>query len=177
MPIAYLSVQFSGTQFKWSTVVKKGYAIYYVVKNWRHYLENTEILLKSDAKSLQRFLAGRTNNVKLDRWSLELQVRNIQVKHIPGHKCKAADCLSWLPFATRKRNNNPLKDEDVSINETQVEIGEDCCPLCEVELTDMKALQQSDKCCSRIAKLMEDPRSMFHERIHMGMMTQVSCTT
>ena len=72
MPISYLSVQFSDTQFKWSTVVKEGYAIYYTVKKWRHYLEDTEILLKSDAKSLQKFLAGRTDNVNLDRWSLEL---------------------------------------------------------------------------------------------------------
>ena len=28
MPIVYLSEQFSDTQFKWSTVVKEGYAIY-----------------------------------------------------------------------------------------------------------------------------------------------------
>ena len=107
MPIAYLSMQFSYTQFKWSTMVKEGYAIYYAIEKWRHHLEDTEILLKSDAKSLQKFLAGRTNNVKLDRWSLELKSRIIQVEHIPGHKHKATNCLSWLPFATRKRNNNP----------------------------------------------------------------------
>ena len=164
MPIAYLSAQFSDTQFKWSTVIKEGYAIYYAVKRWRHYLDDAEIHLKSDAKSLQRFLAGRTNYVKLDRWSLQLQGRNIQVEHIPGHKNKAADCLSQLPFVTRNGNNNPLKDEDVSINESQVEVGEDCCPLCEVEWTNTKALQKSDKHCIRIAKLMEDPRSRFHKR-------------
>ena len=33
MPIAYLSTQFSDTQFKWSTVVKEGYAIYYCVRS------------------------------------------------------------------------------------------------------------------------------------------------
>ena len=71
-------------------------------KVWRHYLEDTEILLKSDAKSLQKFLAGRTNNVKLDRWSLELQGRNIQVEHIPGHKNKAADCLSWATLCSQE---------------------------------------------------------------------------
>ena len=125
MPTAYLSAQFSDTQFKWSTLVKEGYAIYYVVKKWRHYLEDAEIFLKSDAKSLQQFLVGRTDNVKLDRWSLELQGRNIQVEHIPGHKNKAANCLSWLPFVARKRNKNPLTDEDVSVNETQVEEGND----------------------------------------------------
>ena len=124
--------------------------------------------MKSNAKSLQKFLAGRTNNVKLDRWSLELQGRNIQVENIPGHKNKAANGFSWLLFMTRKRNDNPLKDEDVSLNVTKVEVGEDCCPLCEVNMTNTKALQQSDKHCIRIAKLMEDPRSRFHERDSYG---------
>ena len=41
---------------------------------------------KSDAMSLQKFLNGMTDNPKLERWSLELQGRNIQVEHIPGYK-------------------------------------------------------------------------------------------
>ena len=110
-----------------------------VVKKWRHYLEDAEILLKSDAKSLQ--------NVKLDRWSLELQGRNIQVEHIPGHMNKAADFLSQLPFVVRKRNDNPMNYEDVSVIETQVDVGNDSFPLCEVELTDMKALQTLHQNC------------------------------
>ena len=111
---------------------------------------------------------GRTNNVKLERWSLELQGRNIQVEHIPGHKNKAADCLSWLPFATRKMNDNPLKDKDVSLHKTKGEVGGDCCPLCEVDLTNTKALQQSDKHCIRIAQMLENPRSRLHERDSYG---------
>ena len=38
--IAYLSAQFSDTQFKWSTVVKVGFVISYAIKKWRHYLED-----------------------------------------------------------------------------------------------------------------------------------------
>ena len=61
------------------------------------YLEEAEILLNSDAKSLQKFLTGRTDNIKLDRWSLELQGRNIKVEHIPGSQNKLLtvylDCL------------------------------------------------------------------------------------
>ena len=110
LPVAYLSAQFSDTQFKWITVVKEGYAIYYCIKKWRAYLEDAEILLKSDAKSLEKFLIGRTNNLKLDRWSLELQGRRIQCEHIPGAQNKAADCLSRLPFVTWKRHDNPLHD-------------------------------------------------------------------
>ena len=127
-----------------------------------------EILLKSDAKSLQRFLTGRTDNVKLDRWSLELKSRHIQVEHIPGHKNKAGDCLSRMSFAIGKRNNNAFNDEDVSINKTHIEKDNDSCPLSKVELTDTKALQQSEKHCIRIAKLMEDPKSRSHERDSYG---------
>ena len=63
MPIAYLSAQYSDTQYKWSTVVKEGYAI----MERRYYLEDAEILLKSDAESLWKLLNGRTDNLKLDR--------------------------------------------------------------------------------------------------------------
>ena len=167
MPIAHLSAQFSDTLFKWSTGVKEGYAIYYAIKKWRHYLENAEILLKCDAKSLQKFLNGKTDNQKLDRWSLELQGRNIQVEHMPGYKNKAADCLSRLPFVTRKRNDNPPKDE-ISLNEVQTEEEIQCYPMCEVDITDTKALQQQDRFCIRIAKIMEDPKSRFSERDSYG---------
>ena len=60
MPIAYLPAQFSDIQFKWNTAVKEVYAIWYIIKKWRHYLEDAEILFKSDAKSPQKFLAGKT---------------------------------------------------------------------------------------------------------------------
>ena len=87
--------------------MKEGYAIYYAIKKWRHYLEDVEILLKSDAKSCQKFLAGRTNNVKLDRWFLELQGRNIQVEHIPGHRNKVAECLVWPTLCNQKKEGQP----------------------------------------------------------------------
>ena len=168
MPVAYLSAQFNDTQFKWSTVVKEGYAIYHAIKKWRHYLEDAEVLLKSDAKSLQKFLNGKTDNLKLDRWSLELQGRNIKVEHIPGYQNKAADCLSWLPFITRRRNDNPLKDKDTVISVVQTENDTICYPLCEVDLTDTKTLQHEDRYCIRIAKILLDPKSRFNEKDSYG---------
>ena len=99
-------------------------------------------------------------------WSFKVGI--FKVEHIPSHKNKAVDCLSWLPFMTRKRKDNPLKDDDVSIHETKVDVGDDCCPLCKVDLTNTKALQHSIKHCIRIAKMLEDPRSRFHERDSYG---------
>ena len=73
MPIAYLSVQFSDTQFKWSTVVKEGYVIYYAIKKWGHCLEDAEILLKSDAKC--KVLLKKHNTDKMDlRWEPNYRV-------------------------------------------------------------------------------------------------------
>ena len=66
------------------------------------------------------------------------------MKHILGYIKKAADCLSWLPFITRRRNDIPLKDKDTGIGVVQTENDTICCPLCEVDLTDTKTLQQED---------------------------------
>ena len=90
------------------------------------------------------------------------------MEHIPGYKNKAADCLSRLPFVTRKRNDNPLKDETHVNAINEVEEESTCCPLCEIELTDTKALQQEDRFQKMIAILLKDPKSKFHERDSYG---------
>ena len=84
-------------------MVKEGYAIFYAIKKWRHYLEDVEVLLKSDAKSLQKFLNGKIDDLKLDRWSLELQGRNIQVEHIAGHKSKAAELPLMITLCHKRK--------------------------------------------------------------------------
>ena len=163
---AYLSAQFSDTQFKWSRVVKEGFIIYYCITKWTAYLEDAEILLKSDAKSLEKFLLGRTNNLKLDRWSLELQGKRIQCEHIPGAQNKAADCLSRLPSVTHKRQDSPLHDNPDSTQVHQI-TADDMNPECrlyEVDFTDIITLQQQDNHCIRILNLMKDKNSNFPDR-------------
>ena len=86
---------------------------------------------------------------------------------IPDYKNKAADCLSRQPFVTRIRNDNPLRDE-ISINMTQTEDNTQCCPMCVVYITDTKALQQQDRFCTRIAKMMKDPKSRLNEKDSFG---------
>ena len=43
-----------------------------------------------------------------------------------------------------------------------------CSPLCEVDLTDTKMLQQEDQYCIRIAKILLDPKSRFNEKDSYG---------
>ena len=72
-----------------------------------------------------------------------------------------------LPFITRKRNDNPLKDE-ACISVLHTEDDTTCCPLCVVDLTDTKTLQQEDRYCIRIAKILSDPKSRFNEKDSYG---------
>ena len=121
-------------------------------------MEDAETPFKSDVKSLQKFLSGRTDNVKLDMWSLELQGRNITVEHIHSSKNMAADCLSRLPFVTRKRNHNPLNymnfsnepiteltHTSMSIDYIRPEENDAMCKLCETDLTYTIPQQKTDK--------------------------------
>ena len=90
------------------------------------------------------------------------------MEHIPGSQNKAADCLSRLPYITRKRNDNPLHvidfsdiDEAASVNQVSYMLE---CRLCEIDLTDTAAQQLSDKHCIRIKNLMKDKSSKFPKR-------------
>ena len=47
---------------------------------------------------------------------------------------------------------------------TQSEDNTQCCSMCLADITDTKALQQQDKFCTRIAKMMADPKSRFNDR-------------
>ena len=40
--------------------------------------------------------------------------------------------------------------------------------MCVVDITNTKALQQQDKFCTRIAKMMKDPNNKFNERDSYG---------
>ena len=51
---------------------------------------------------------------------------------------------------------------------TQTKDNTHCCPLCVVDKTDTKPLQQQDRFYTRIVKMMEDPKSRFNERDSYG---------
>ena len=51
---------------------------------------------------------------------------------------------------------------------TQTEDNTHCCPVCVADITDTKALQQQDRFCTRIAKMMDDPQTRFNERDPYG---------
>ena len=67
-PVAFLSHMFTDTQRRWSTPEQEAYSIYFTVKKWNYYLQGADIIVRNDHKPLARFLNGKNENTKINRW-------------------------------------------------------------------------------------------------------------
>ena len=76
--------------------MKEAFAIYMSVKKLSFYLNQAEILLRSDHLPLQKFLQKNTLNSKVNNWAMELESFNIQFEYIQGSKNVLVDTLSML---------------------------------------------------------------------------------
>ena len=59
-PITYVSGLFKGSQVNWATLTKEAYAIYMSVKKLPYYLQDADIILRSDHLPLKKFLSKNT---------------------------------------------------------------------------------------------------------------------
>ena len=64
--VAFVSGLFRGSQLNWAALTKEAYAIYMSVKKLSFYLEEADVLLKSDHLPLKRFLHKNTLNSKVN---------------------------------------------------------------------------------------------------------------
>ena len=76
-PVAFVSGSFRGSQLNWTTLMKEAFAIYMSVKKLSFYLTDTQILLRSDHKPLEKFLLKNMLNSKVNNWAMELEAFNI----------------------------------------------------------------------------------------------------
>ena len=76
--------------------MKEAFAIYMSVKKLSFYLDQAEILLRSDHLPLKKFLQKNTLNSKVNNWAMELESFNIKFEYIQGSKNILMDTLSRL---------------------------------------------------------------------------------
>ena len=115
-PVAFLSHTFTDTQRRWSTPEQEAYGIYFTVKKWNYYLQGADIIVRNNHKPLARFLNGKNENTKINRWGLELASYNITFEWISGARNKAADCLSRLVELPEKHQKNQTRTKSMRIN-------------------------------------------------------------
>ena len=115
-PVAFLSHTFTDTQRRWSTPEQEVYGIYFTIKKWNYYLQEADIVVRNDHKPLAWFLNEKNENMKINRWGLELTSYNITFEWISGAKNKATDCLSQLVELPKKHQKNPNGTKPMLIN-------------------------------------------------------------
>ena len=95
-PVTFVSSLFRDSQINWTALMKVAFAIYMLMKKLSFYLDQAEILLRSDHLSLQKFLQKNTLNSKVNNWAIELESFNIQFEYIQGSKNVLVDTLRRL---------------------------------------------------------------------------------
>ena len=83
-PVTFVSSLFRGSQINWAALTKEAFAIYMSVKKLSFYLDQAEILLRSDHLPVMKFLQKNALNSKVNNWAMELESFNIKFKYIQG---------------------------------------------------------------------------------------------
>ena len=91
-----MSGPFHGSQMNWACLTKEAYAIYMSIKKLAYYLEDTDIMLRSDHLPLKKFLVKNTLNSKVNNWAIEILPFHITFEYIKGIKNTLADTMSTL---------------------------------------------------------------------------------
>jgi hypothetical protein len=92
--MAICSKKLSAQAFRWKTIEKEGFGIFYSVKKFSDYLCGKFFIIKTYHIILVWMEASYVG--KIVRWRIYLQDYNLLVRHIPGKHNVVADCLSRL---------------------------------------------------------------------------------
>ena len=95
-PITFASGLFKGSQLNWAALTKEAFAIFSSIKKLSYYLEDAEIILRSDHLPLKKFLQKNTLNTKVNNWAVEISPHKIQFEYIKRIKNTLADTMSRL---------------------------------------------------------------------------------
>ena len=174
-PITFASGLFKGSKLNWVALTKEAFAIYSSTKKLSYYLEDAEIILRSDNLPLQKFLQKNTLNTKVNNWAVEISPYKIQFEYIKGIKNTLADTMSRLIQIDPEAKFCPEQEgyefgyyafEDMELIKCEVQEIEttqpsDPIPLPQEEirlpLSDKKlqALQAEDKFCKDVSNKLQ----------------------
>ena len=110
MGITFASGLFKGSQLNWAALNKEAFAIYSFIKKLFYYLDDAEIILKSDYLPLKKFLQKNTLNTKVNNCAVEIPPYKIQFEYIKGINNTLADTMSRLIQTGPEAKHCPEQD-------------------------------------------------------------------
>ena len=167
-PITFASGLFKGSQLNWAVLTKEAFAIYSSIKKLSYYLEDADIILRSDHLPLKKFLQKNTLNSKVNNWAVEISPYRIQFEYIKGIKNTLADTMGSLiqidPEAKFQPEQEAFEDMEpikCDVNVVDIDSLGDPIPLPGKDIKlplyneELKGLQQKDKFCKDITSKLE----------------------
>ena len=174
-PITFVSGLIKGSQLNWAALTKEAFAIYSFIKKLSYYLEDADIVLRSDHLPLKKFLDKNTLNTKVNNWAVEISPYRIHFEYIKGIKNTLADTMSRLIQIDPEAKLNPEPEgyefgyhafEDMEptksdIQEIKVSTEEEPINLPQEEIKlplsneKLLALQAEEKFCSDISSKLQ----------------------
>ena len=96
-PIAYESKIFSEVESRWPTHEKEMLAIVYVLRKWRHYVQDKFTRVVTDNICLKYFQSQPRLSAKQMRWQDLLAGFDLEIIHIKGKLHRVPGTLSRMP--------------------------------------------------------------------------------
>ena len=95
-PIAYISGSFTESQCRLPAITKECFGIFMSIKKFSFYLWNSDLLVHSDHKPLQKIFTGSTDNKNYNTWCSEATTipRHVKLHFIKGIANILADSVS-----------------------------------------------------------------------------------
>jgi hypothetical protein len=91
IPIAFISCSLVERMRNWSTLVKKGHAIFYALNKWEYLLRDRHFTIKTDHKNLTLLKNKYGTQYKVQRWFKCFQGFNLDIEDVKGCDNTAAD--------------------------------------------------------------------------------------
>ena len=113
-PITFASGLFKGSQLNWAALTKEAFAIYSSIKKLSYYLEDADIVLRSDHLPLKKSLHKNALNTKVNNWAVEISPYRIHFEYIKGIKNTLVDTMNRLIQIDREAKLN-LSQKDMSL--------------------------------------------------------------
>ena len=124
--IVYHSGSFQGSQLNWSAFVKEAAAIFKVVLRMSFYLTDSDVIIHSDHKPLQKFIYALTANDRVNDWAFQIHAicRTVHFQFIKGTSNVLSDSLSRLSYYALYEKPKPEKPS-FEFGKPKVEVSED----------------------------------------------------
>ena len=98
--IVYHSGSFQGSQLNWACFVKESTAIFKAVLRMSYYLTDSDLIIHSDHRPLNKFIYAVTANDRVNDWAFQIHAicRSVDFQFIKGTSNTLSDSLNRLSY-------------------------------------------------------------------------------